>query len=42
MKIPYMVCPECECQILNCVREDGEFHFICECGVEIWYDGEEE
>lgn len=39
---PYMTCPECECQILNCSHEDGMLRFVCECGVEVWYDGEEE
>ena len=42
MKVPYIACPECESQLLNPTTEEGMLHFVCKCGVEVWYDGEEE
>ena len=42
MNYPYIACPECESQLLNPTYEDGMLHFICECGVEVWYDNYEE
>ena len=40
MKYPYIACPHCESQMLNPTLEDGMLHFVCECGCEVWYDGE--
>ena len=42
MTYPYIACPECESQMLNPTREDDMLHFVCECGVEVWYDDCEE
>lgn len=42
MKVPYIACPECECQMLNPTFEEGMLHFVCSCGVEVWYDGDED
>ena len=42
MKVPYIACPECERQLLNPTVEEDMLHFVCECGAEVWYDGEEE
>ena len=40
MKYPYIACPHCESQMLNPTLEDDMLHFVCECGCEVWYDGE--
>ena len=42
MKVPFITCPECEIQLLNPTVEEGMLHCVCECGVEVWYDGEED
>ena len=40
MWYPYVTCPECGCQMLNPTIEDESFHFVCECGVEVWCEDE--
>ena len=43
IEIPYIVCPNCEAQLLNPIKEEGMLHFTChECGSEVWYDYENE
>ena len=41
MKVPYITCPDCESQLLNPKIEDNMLHFICSCGSEVWYDGDD-
>ena len=41
MKVPYIACPDCESQLLNPKIEDNMLHFVCSCGSEVWYDGED-
>jgi DNA-directed RNA polymerase subunit RPC12/RpoP len=39
---PYIVCPDCESQLLNPTIEDGMYHFVChECGSGVWLEIEE-
>jgi DNA-directed RNA polymerase subunit RPC12/RpoP len=36
---PYIVCPECEYQMLDPVIEEAMFHFICpHCGCSVWVE----